>query len=279
MKRLSPLLSTDYYKTVHHRAYKPGLESLTSYWTPRMTRFDSINKVVMFGLQAFIKEGLIERFNRDFFERPLEEVVAEYKRVITHTMGADYADTEHIEELHKLGYLPIEISAVSEGTRVPVKVPMIRITNTDKRFGWLVNYLETYMSCNIWQPMTSASIAYRFKEIVSEYYEKTGCTRDVKTACGDFSMRGMPSEDSACSSSAGHLLSFTGTATIPAINWLEQFYNANIEEETVGMGTPSMEHSVMCTYGREELDAYRHLITEVFPKGPLSIVSDTYDYW
>lgn len=113
MKQLSPLLSTDYYKTVHHNAYKKGLEFLTSYWTPRMTRIKEIDKVVMFGLQAFIKEGLIERFNRDFFERPLAEVVAEYKRIITYTMGADYADTEHIEELHKLGYLPIELKAIS----------------------------------------------------------------------------------------------------------------------------------------------------------------------
>lgn len=156
---------------------------------------------------------------------------------------------------------------------------MFSITNTVSGFAWLVNYLETYMSCNVWQPMTSASIANRFMEIVSEYYEKTGCTRDVRTACGDFSMRGMSSEDTACKSSAGHLLSFTSTATIPVVNWLEQFYNADVEKELICMGTASTEHSVMCTYGREELDCFRHLITEQFPKGNLSIVSDTYDYW
>lgn len=279
MKNLSPLLSTDYYKTVHHNAYKDKLEKLTSYWTPRMTRIKEIDKIVMFGLQAFIKESLIDRFNKDFFERPLEDVITEYKRIVSCTMGSEYADTKHIEQLHKLGYLPIEIKAISEGVKVPVKVPMFSITNTDNRFAWLVNYLETYMSCNVWQPMTSASIANRFMEIVSEYYEKTGCERDVRTACGDFSMRGMSSEDSACKSSAGHLLSFTSTATIPVVNWLEQFYNADVEKELICRGTPSTEHSVMCTYGRDELECFRHLITEAFPKGNLSIVGDTYDYW
>lgn len=279
MQQLSPLLSTDFYKTVHHRAYKEGLEKLTSYWTPRMTRIESCQEVVMFGLQAFIKEQLIERFNKDFFIRPLEEVVAEYKRIVTYTMGSEYADTEHIEKLHKLGYLPIEIKAIAEGTRVPIKVPMFSITNTHKEFAWLVNYLETYMSCNVWQPMTSATIADAYMKIIKEYYEKTGCTRDPHTACGDFSMRGMSSEDSACKSAAGHLLSFTSTATIPVINWLEQYYHADVEKEIVGMGTPSTEHSVMCTYGKEELECYRHLITEAFPKGNLSLVSDTYDYW
>lgn len=275
----NPLLLTDFYKTIHHMCYAEGLTKLVSYWTPRMSRKENIDKVVMFGLQPFIKKYLIEYFNENFFKKDKEEIISEYKRIISITMGDIAADTSHIEELHDLGYLPIEIKAVAEGERVNIKTPMIEITNTDDRFPWLVNYLETLMSCHIWQPMTSASIAYRYREIIDKYFELTVENGEPKKACGDFSMRGFSSLESAEASAAGHLLSFTGTATIPAIVYLEKYYNCNIEKEEVAFGTPSTEHSVMCSYGRDEYSAYKRLINEVFPSGVLSIVSDTYDYW
>ncbi|NOW84247.1 nicotinamide phosphoribosyltransferase [Clostridium beijerinckii] len=276
---IDPLLLTDFYKTIHHMCYAPGLTKLVSYWTPRMSRKENMNKVVMFGLQSFIKKYLIEYFNENFFAIPKDEIISEYKRVISRTMGIIAADTTHIEKLHDLGYLPIQIKAVQEGSRVNIKTPMIEITDTHDEFAWLVNYLETFMSCNIWQPMTSATIAYRYREIVEKYFDLTVENGDVKKACGDFSMRGFSSIESAQVSSAGHLLSFDLTATISSILYLEKYYNCNIENEIVGLGTPSTEHSVMCTYGTDELKAYKRLINEVFPSGVLSIVSDTYDYW
>ena len=277
---INPLLETDFYKTIHHLAYVPGLDYLVSYWTPRMSRFDHINKVVMFGLQGLIKEHLIDAFENHFFGRPWEELEAEYKRVITHTMTEQAADTTEMKKLYDLGYLPIQIKAVAEGTRVNIKTPMFEISNTIKGFGWLVNYLETYISVNIWQPMTAATIAYAYRELVNKYFELTVEDGTPSSACGDFSMRGMVSKDSAYKSSAGHLLSFTGSATIGSIMWLEDFYNCDCTKEIVGKGVPSTEHSVMSSYGRDgEFECYRHLIEDVFVDGPLSIVSDTYDYW
>lgn len=275
----NPLLNTDFYKTIHHMAYKPNMTKLTSYWTPRMSRKENMDKVVMFGLQPFIKKYLIEYFNDNFFNRNKKEVVEEYRRIIKYSMREVASDTKHIEELHDLGYLPIEINAVAEGTRVNIKTPMIEITNTHDNFAWLVNYLETFMSCHIWQPMTSATIAYRYREIINKYYNMTVDNADKSRAVGDFSMRGMSSLESAELSGSAFLTSFLGTATIPAIMFLEKYYGCNIENELVGLGTPSTEHSVMCSYGRDEIGAYKRLINEVFPNGVLSIVSDTYDYW
>ena len=277
---VNPMLETDFYKTIHHLAYVPGLDYLVSYWTPRMSRFEHINKVVMFGLQGLIKEHLIDAFNENFFNRPWDELEAEYKRVIAHTMTVQASDTSEMKKLYDLGYLPIQIKAVPEGTRVNIKTPMFEISNTVKGFGWLVNYLETYISVNIWQPMTAATIAYGYRELVNKYFELTVDNGVPSSACGDFSMRGMVSKDSAYKSSAGHLLSFTGTATIGSIIWLEDFYNCDSTKEVVGKGVPSTEHSVMSSYGRDgEFECYRHLIEDVFVDGPLSIVSDTYDYW
>lgn len=280
VRKLNPMLMTDFYKTIHHLAYIPKLDYLVSYWTPRMTRIEGVDKVVSFGQQAMVKEYLINLFNDNFFNRDWEEVKAEYEELISNTMTVQASDTSEMKRLHDLGYLPIRIKAVAEGERVNIKTPMFEVTNTVKGFGWLVNYLETYMSVNIWFPMTTATIAYEYRKIVNKYFEKTVENGIPATACGDFSMRGMTSPESAMKASAGHLTSFTGTATIPSIVWLEQYYNCDSRKEVVGKGVPSTEHSVMSSYGREgEFECYRHLIEDVFKTGPLSMVSDTYDYW
>ncbi len=279
MKNLNPLLSTDFYKIVHHMAYKKGLEKLVSYFTPRKSRLEDVNEVVVFGMQFVIKEQLIERFNKDFFSRPLQDVLNEYKRIIKHTLGEEYTDTKHIEKLHKLGYLPIEIKCIAEGRKALIGCPVFSITNTNKEFAWLVNYLETLISCSIWQSITSATVADSFYSVIKKYYIKTGSKRDPRKAVGDFSMRGMSSEESALRSAGAHLLTFRATATIPVVNWLEQYYNVDVEKDDIAFGTPSMEHSVMCSYGHEELQCFKHLINNIFPKGNLSIVSDTYDYF
>ena len=111
----NPLLMIDFYKSTHHEQYPVGLTKMVSYYTPRMSRLKDVDKVTLFGLQAFIKEYLIEGFNDNFFNRPEEEVVAEYERVLNATLGPGAFQSEKIRDLHRLGYLPLEISAVPEG--------------------------------------------------------------------------------------------------------------------------------------------------------------------
>src|SRR5690606_4738103 len=111
-----------------------------------------------------------------------------------------------------------------------------------------------------------------------------GNTEGVDYQAHDFSMRGMSSLESAMASSAGHLLSFVGCETIPAIHYMETYYGANIENELIATGIPATEHSVMSANtsadgDRDEYEAFKRLITEVYPNGFVSIVSDTYDFW
>ena len=130
----SPLLCLDFYKTAHAEQYPVALTKMVSYYTPRMTRLADTEKVTMFGLQAFIQEYLIEAFNTYFFNRSLDEVLAEYKRVLNNTIGTDGVGVERLTALHKLGYLPLEIRAVPEGTRTNIHVPQIEISNTNPNF-------------------------------------------------------------------------------------------------------------------------------------------------
>ncbi len=297
---MNPLLLVDSYKVHHNRMYPEGMTKLYSNLTPRKSRIEGVDKVVVFGVQHFILEYLIKQFNEEFFnphkiieidtkepnlykgeknERDTifkyerikitkEELISEYKRHCN-------VETTHIEKLYDLGYLPIEIKSLKEGALCPIGIPLLTITNTHPDFAWLVNYLETLISCSLWQPITSATIAHEYKKIITKYALKTsGNLEGVQWQGHDFSMRGMSSSESAILSGMAHLLSFTGTDTIPAIYQLEKSYNAT---GLIGASVPASEHSVQCMGTKEnQLDTLlRHM--QLYPEGILSEVMDTWD--
>lgn len=272
-------LLCDFYKVSHYDMYPEGTEVVYSGWTPRGSRLKGVDRVVAFGFQAFIQRYLIDYFNEHFFSRPKDEVVAEYVRILRNTLGIADPRTSHIEALWDLGYLPLEIKAIAEGTLVPVRAPMVTIVNTRPEFFWLTNYIETIFSNECWMPSTSATVAHEFRKLLDKYAEMTGGDPTAVAFQGhDFSMRGMSSLQAAAASGAGHLLSFTGTDTIPAILFHEKYYGANTDVEMVGASIPASEHSVMCSYMEGgELELFRHLIEDVHPSGFVSIVSDTWD--
>ena len=285
---LNPLMAIDFYKADHRRQYPEGTEYVYSNFTPRSAHHasqavlaDFDNRVVFFGLQGFIKHFLIDTWNREFFQREKQVVVAQYKRRMDASLGLDAVPVEHIEQLHDLGYLPIRIKALPEGSRVNLRVPMLTIVNTDPRFFWLTNYLETVLSAELWKPCTNATIAYEYKRLLNRYAIETGADQDFVMLQGhDFSCRGMSGIYDATQSGAGHLLSFIGTDVVSAIDYLIEYYDADETREVVGVSVPATEHSVMCMGSQEsELNTFKRLVTEVYPQGIISIVSDTWDFW
>ncbi len=277
----NPLLLTDFYKVGHPAQYPKNTTLVYSNLTPRKSRIDGVNEMVFFGLQYFIKEYLIEQFSTNFFERDKEVVMSEYKRRVVTSLGSDLPSYDHIEKLWDLGYLPIEIKALPEGSLVPMRVPCITIVNTLPEFYWLTNFMETLLSASAWQACTSATIAHEYKKILTKWAVKTGMPMEfIQWQGHDFSFRGMSSLETAVLSGMGHLLSFTGTDTIPAIAALEEYYNANANNELIGGSVAATEHSVMCAGAKDsEIDTFKRLITEVYPSGIVSIVSDTWDLW
>ncbi len=283
MYNTNPLLLIDFYKATHAEQYPKGITKVVSYFTPRMSRINDENSLIMFGLQGFIKEYLIDMFNKEFFNKRKSVVINEYKRLINNTLGEGIVNYTKIEQLYDLGYLPIEIKAIAEGTQVPIKVPMFEISNTHDDFAWLVNTLETALSCSLWHTMISANIGYRYRKIVNRYYDMTVDANIPKSkAVGDFSMRGQESIESAIKSSAGFALSFLNTATLPMIMYLEKYYNVNSGKDDIAYGLTSTEHSVMCSnyaVDGDEVTLIKRLLTETYPKHSFNIVSDSYDYW
>ncbi len=278
---LNPIHLTDGYKLDHRRQYPEGTNLVYSNWTARKSRHPEIQEVVLFGLQYFIKKYLIEDFNQHFFNRPKAEIIRKYTRRINNYLGNNQVEIQHIEALHDLGYLPIKIKALPEGSSVPIKVPMFTLYNTLPDFFWLTNYLETLISTTVWMPCTSATLAKQYRKILDKYaHETSSIPQFVDWQGHDFSMRGMAGIEAAVMSAAGHLLSFTGTDTIPSIDFLEEYYNANSDTEIIGGSVAATEHSVMSMGTNEgEFQTFKRLITKTYPSGIISIVSDTWDLW
>ena len=281
--KTNPMLLIDFYKAVHAEMLPKNITKSVSYFTPRMSRVKRWDKVVMFGLQGFIKEYLIDYFNDNFFNVPLETVMGEYTRIMDNTLGKNAYNPKKIENLHDLGYLPIEIVALPEGTLVPMHVPMFGITNTHKDFAWLPQSLESLISAEMWHPMLAANVGYTYRQIVNKYYDET-CDDNIPRAkaLGAFDFRGEECLQSATKAGAGWLLSFLNTATVPAIPYLENYYNCDCTKEPVGFGSPSTEHSVMCSnfaVDGDEITLLRRLLTEIYPNTSFSAVLDSYDYW
>lgn len=280
--KVSPIILKDGYKVGHKFQYPDGTTLVYSNLTPRKSRNPEIDEIVFFGLQYFIKEYLIRQFDEEFFKQPKEAVLKAYARRLDNYLGKDSITYDHIGQLHDLGYLPLEIKALPEGSLVPMRVPVFTIKNTKPEFFWVTNMLETVVSAIIWKPCTSATTAFQYLKTFTQYAKDTvgNDMGFIPWQGHDFSFRGMSGIEDAVMSGAGHLLSFAGTDTIPAIDFLEQYYNADCEKELVGGSVPATEHSVMCmgTQG-DEINTFDRLISKVYPAGIVSIVSDTWDFW
>ena len=206
---------------------------------------------------------------------------SQYQRRVDNALGKGAVTVDHLQALYELGYLPLEIRSVPEGARVDIRVPPVTFVNTHPDFAWLVTYIETLFSCESWKASTVATIAFEYRKLLTYFARLTGSPMDFVNWQGhDFSMRGMAGLHDARKCGAGHLLSFTGTDTIPAIDYLEDLYGADSDRELIGGSVPATEHSVMCLGSKEgEIETIRRLVTQVYPAGIVSVVSDTWDFW
>lgn len=280
------LLKTDFYKCCHMNQYDDNITHFTSYLTPRSSRFSNIDKMVFFGLSGFINKYLIEDFNNTFFNRDFSEIEDEFKEVLKE--GLSYTDDlinltiAKVKKLHNLGYLPIEINALPEGTVCPMQVPVIEIRSTHKELAWVAQVIESLLSCSIWHPCISATIAYEYAKIAKAAYKETvDDSVSYMTAMCDFSMRGQEAYESAVAGGAAFLTSFYNCSTVESRDYIKRNYN-DVNAVKIN-GLTSTEHSVMCSdfaiHDGSEVEIYKRLLTEVYSNTNFSAVMDSKDFW
>ena len=293
---------TDGYKVGHGPLYATGTQSVNSNLTPRSDKIYLRNcthfydgRLVFIGAQGAVQE-VHEMWQDSFFNLPKEVAIGRFARRMAVYLGGKVKAEEQLSELHDLGYLPLNIKALPEGVRVKMGVPVLTITNTISSAFWLVNYLETVLSDLIWKPATNATIAYEYKEICKHFAAKTGVDDfTVSIQCHDFSMRGMSGPEDAARSGFAHLTSFIGTDTLPAMDYAEDYYDAD-PDGLIAISVVATEHAVATSnilYLEQErvsrfspnprLEAetefMRDLITRLHPNGIVSYVADSFDFW
>lgn len=287
MSNSFPLNQADFYKPSHKKFMHSGCTSMYANFTARSGKYAkwygaSDQRVVWIGLQHFIKDFLIGEFNREFFHLSKSVAVRKFQRRMDTSLGAGAVNTAHIEALYERGYVPLSIKALPEGSKVPFKVPLATWVETEPQFAWLVTYIETVFSQENWGPCTSATTAYQFLKLFNHYADQTVGNREHVPFQGhDFSARGMFGRHAAALSGLGHLLSFVGTDTIAAIDLVEDFYNVNAENYLIGTSVPASEHSVtsLGIAAEGEYETLERWVTQTYPDGIVSVVSDTLDYW
>ena len=258
------ILNTDSYKVSMFKQYPAGTTGVYSYIESRGGRYDS---TVMFGLQAFIKEYLLEPITQADIDIADEILTA-------HGEPFNRSGWQYILDNHA-GYLPVTIRAVPEGTVVPVKNVLATIENTDPECFWLTTWLETTLLRAVWYPVTVATQSWTIKRVILDYLEKTGDPTLIDFKLHDFGARGVSSFESASIGGAAHLVNFMGTDNISGILFAREYYNAGV----AGFSIPAAEHSTITSWGRDgEVDAYRNMLNQFAKPGAIvAIVSDSYD--
>lgn len=296
---------TDAYKASHALMSLPGTQQIYSNFTPRFDKyfkdkFKSYNgEIVWFGAQAGLIKILDDVWYKQFFQRPKDEVISEARRVFEKYMGV--SDMSNFEALHDLGYLPLEIKILPEGSITKIGIPCLTITNTHPDFQWLPNYLETYISAELWKPMTVATIVYTLRKLINKFAMETdGNLDNTDYQLHDFSFRGQSGAESSAISGAAFLTSSKGTDNIVAIADIERYYNTTYTDTfNVANSVPAGEHSVTTLgiqvyankYKEDDVTmsdetalrlgeiAYIQYILTQFNDGIVSYVADSYDYF
>ena len=260
------ILNTDSYKVSMFKQYPAGTTGVYSYIESRGGRYD---RTVFFGLQAFIKEYLLNPLTQSDIDIA-EEILT------LHGEPFNRAGWQHILDKHQ-GFLPIVIRAVPEGTIVPVKNVLATIENTDPECYWLTTWLETALLRAVWYGTTVATQSKMIKNLITNYLEKSGDPSTIDFKLHDFGARGVSSMESAGIGSAAHLVNFMGTDTISGVLFAREYYNAGI----AGFSIPAAEHSTITSWGRDnEVKAYSNMVSQFGKPGALlAVVSDSYDIY
>lgn len=261
------ILNVDSYKASHWLQYPKGTEYISYYIEARRESFD----VVMFGLQAFIKEYLL---------KPICQQDVDEAEIVLKAHGLPFYRDGWQHLIHKYqGYLPLKIEAVPEGTVLPVGNVVCQITNTDPDFFWLVGYLETALLRAIWYPSTVASLSYFCKKQIRQALIKSADDLSgLDFQLHDFGARGASSLETVALGGLAHLVNFKGTDSVSALIAAKRWYNIN---EMPAFSIPAAEHSTITSWGKDrEINAYQNMIECFGGEGKLySVVSDSYDLW
>lgn len=272
------LFISDCYKYTHAAMYPKDVDEVYSLLYCRKPRLslESLNgHIVAFGMRQAINK-LITLYD-EFIRCDRKKLEEGLKILYVDFMKLNPSDDSYKFLIDKWltlpKVMPITFRAIPEGTFVANNTPIISIHCDESNHCWFVNFIETYLNSMLWKTCFVATQAAIFKRIE---YDCLGYYLDDSFNFHDFSARGMNGIADCYNSSVGHILFFSGTDSIMALQNIYENYGADVNM----LGSiPASEHSVMCLGGQSnELDTFKYIMTQ-FPNDMVSIVSDTWNLW
>jgi len=268
---MNQILNTDSYKFSHYKQYPPGTQYVHSYIEARGSKLQGVKEVVLFGVQAFIRDVL----SKPVTMRDVEEADTFCTK---HGVPFNREGWEYI--VKKLnGYIPLEIDCVPEGTPVPIGNAMVTLTNTDPACPWVTSYFETALIRYVWYGSTVATVSREIKRVIYKNLLETSDDPDgeIGFKLHDFGYRGVSSDESAGLGGAAHLINFLGTDTVAGIVFAQDYYGADV----CGYSIAASEHSTMTSWGQEnEFQAYKNMVAQYAKPGAIfACVIDSYNVW
>lgn len=267
--RTNLLLARDGYKNTHHLQMKEGLNKLISYGSPRKGGLTP--EVVHFGMQYFIQEHLMNV--------PTLEDIEEAEAMQPGLFGTTaYSDRKVWEKVAELGYFPIRIKSLPEGTVIEEGNATFTIESTEDWFAATLNSIETELM-HIWYPTTIATNSMMIKRDLLPLYKQTSTAEDLEfalsLAVNDFGLRGASSLESGSIGGAAHGLFFRGSDNMHAQKLLKDYYQCDQRLMSVW----ATEHSVATSYGpgQGEFDYANAQLDRVPDNMLFSIVADSFD--
>ncbi len=312
--KINPLYESDGYKVGHPLMIAKNASREYWTWIPRNLKYmpKGITKIMSAG-QQLTWRYIHSLFQENFFDQPID-VARKFVKDMEKYLMQPY-DFDGFEQLHKLGYLPVKIKSLPEGTFTNQNIPHMTGINTVDGYAWLGLFLETLVSKLSWQCPTTATIAYQFKKNAVESVKKTDPENLWLSdfMCHDFHSRG-GNPFSSIAVGLGHSFSNSGSDTLNVIPALRYYYDYD-EDGMPIFSVNASEHSVTCTgifyyehklkngelnheiewyysfdlpsVGSVENPDYLAIAEclnlrdwlKKFPVGLLSVVSDTMDLW
>lgn len=258
-------LNSDSYKQGHFKFMKHGTTYVFGYTEARAG--GKFPETVLFGLQMYLQNQLCVRVTQEMIDQAEELVVP-------HGLPFNREGWEYIVNNHN-GYLPLKVSAVPEGTVVPIGHALVTVENTDPNCAWASNFIETALLRAIWYGTTVATQSRAFKKVINKYLQLSGDPALIGFKLIDFGSRGVSSFETSYIGGAAHLVNFMGTDNLLGIAASMEYYDT---KELTGFSIPASEHSVTTERGREgELEFFSDAVDNFLGEGKMvSLVCDTY---
>lgn len=276
---LSAILRTDGYKPSQWLQYPPNTTHVSSYIESR----GGEAKSTFLGGQAWLM---------DYMTTPLTMSDIKFAELVFRIYGAPFNRAGWERVVNEFGgFLPLEITAVPEGTVMGTHNVQMQVVNSVSGFGWLTSYIEMAMLRGVWYPSTVATKSRKFKKIIAKALIKTSdipvdvlMNLVIKFSLHDFGGRGVSSTESAVLGGMSHLVNFWGSDTVEGILGAYAYYDADItslDAPPVARTIPASEHSTVTSWGRaNEVEAYRNMVKQFSFVGSIyACVSDSYNIY